>query len=216
MFQVLYEYVREGTVEVVQNWGKGLPQHSTHYFGQTLSINECVYRNMYRVKYLVFTDLDEFIVPRKSLGWPGMMKKIENLKYGTYLFRHSYFFKANVSENEFNCNGVYRVKFPEFLTRTVRSRKIFPPEVKSKYILKPLFSSSIGVHEVFQHMNDRETFVVSPDYAMVNHYRLSIPDSEQKNQPVSDKSALVYKIKIIGALKRRLCRLNLIFDISER
>lgn len=90
---MLYEYVKKGTVEVVQNWGKGLPEHSILHItsdSPLININECVYRNMYRVKYLVFTDLDEFIVPRKSFGWPGMMK-IENLKYDTYLFRHSYF-----------------------------------------------------------------------------------------------------------------------------
>ena len=88
LLQVLHEYASEGTVEVVQNWGEGLPRQNIPHYGQSLSINECSYRNMYRVKYLVYTDLDEFIVPRKSIGWKDMMNQIDNEKYGTFVFRN--------------------------------------------------------------------------------------------------------------------------------
>ena len=224
MFQVLYEYVREGTVGVVQNWGKGLPQHSTHYFGQTLSINECVYRNMYRVKYLVFTDLDEFIVPRKSLGWPGMMKKIENLKYGAFIFRHSYFLGNNRSKEldtkenvkTFTCNGS-RVEFPRFLTHTTRSRKVYPQKEKSKYIIKPLHSCIIGIHEIFKHVEENiVTFVVPPGYGLLHHYRVfqgglhsvsrAVLEDVKHQKRIPDNHALVYQEKIIARLRKRLCR----------
>ncbi len=66
---------------------------------------------------LVYTDLDEFILPKKSLGWAGMMTGIENFNYGSYLFRHSYFFQnydntdldISPREPEYICNGSHRV-----------------------------------------------------------------------------------------------------------
>ncbi|XP_028400972.1 uncharacterized protein LOC114524057 isoform X2 [Dendronephthya gigantea] len=131
--QVLQRYASEGMVEVVQNWGEGLPKDITHYFGQTLSINECAYRNLYRVKYLVYTDLDEFIVPKISLGWKDMMKTIESVRDGTYLFRHAYFFEnlnaTSTVKTSFPCSGSRNVKLPSFLSRVTRSREIHPPEV---------------------------------------------------------------------------------------
>lgn len=216
------------------NWGKGLPGASTHYFGQTLSINECAYRNLYRVKYLVYADLDEFIVPRKSLGWGTMMKKIENMQYGTFVFRHAFFFAnnnetvfdANVNDAYFHCNGSHRMEFPKFLTHVVRSRKVYPSRLKSKFITKPLYSSVVGVHEMFKHNEDHVTsFVVPTNYALLHHYRTfmgglhpiskSVIRDVKRHQRVQDERALVYKHKIVAALRKRLCRLYAFEKISR-
>ena len=197
-------------VEVVQNWGKGLPQDTTHYFGQTLSINECAYRNLYRVKYLVYTDLDEFIVPKKSLGWEEMMKDIESVRDGTYLFRHAYFFenfnKTSANWTSFACSGSQNVKLPSFLTRVTRSREIHPPEIKSKYIIKPTYALAVGVHEVFKHVEYHvRTYVVPPEYALLHHCRTFKGGRPPRYQRVPDARALVFKTKIVAGLKRQLC-----------
>ena len=212
-------------VEVVQNWGKGFPGENTHYFGQTLSINECAYRNMYRAKYLVYVDLDEFIVPKKSLRWSGMMNKIYNYEYATYLFRHSFFFEnynntvldTSPKETEFTCNGSYRVELPKFLTSVIRLQKVNPPKQKSKYILRPLYTSVIGVHEVFSHVEDHiRTYDVPPKYALLHHYRKfrgglhpvdsSVVEDVKRHRRFPDERALIYKDEIVAALRRRLCR----------
>ena len=225
VLQVLRSYAGEGLVEVVQNWGKGFPGESTHYFGQTLSINECAYRNMYRVKYLMYVDLDEFIVPRKSLSWSGMMKEIDNYKYGTYLFRHSFFFEnynntvldTSAKETELACNGSYRVELPKFLSSVIRLQKVNPPKEKSKYIVRPLYTSVIGVHEIFSHVGDHiKTYVVPAEFALLHHYRTftggphpvsaSVVEDVKRHQRLPDERAFVYKDRIIAALRRRLCR----------
>ncbi|XP_028400777.1 uncharacterized protein LOC114523915, partial [Dendronephthya gigantea] len=226
VLQTLHEYVREGTVEVVLNWGKGLPGASTHYFGQTLSINECMYRNLYRVKYLVYADLDEFIVPRKSLGWGTLMKELENPQFGTFVFRHAFFF-ASYNETAFDanaidvhvlCDGSRFVELPQFLTHVVRSQKVYPSRQKSKFITKPLYSSVVGVHEIFKHVEEHITsHVVPTDCALLHHYRKfrgglhpvskSVIQDVKRHQRVQDERALVYKDKIVAALRRRLCRL---------
>ena len=184
-----------------------------------LSEYECAYRNMYRVKYLVHTDLDEFIVPKKSLGWAGMMRGIENFKVGSYLFRHSYFFHScnntaldtGPKESEYVCNGSHRVELPTFLTSYVRLGKVHPAKQKSKYILRPLHTSVIGIHEIFKYVGDHiKTYVVPSDYALMHHYRTFRgglhPVSSAVVEDVKRHRAFVYKEKIVAALRRRLCR----------
>jgi hypothetical protein len=159
-----------------------------------------------------------------------MMKKIENFKYDTYLFRHSYFFETynntsldslhvsvSASQTEFTCNGSYRVELPKFLTSVIRLRKVNPPKQKSKYILRPLYKSTIGVHEIFEHVGDHiKTYVVPPDYALLHHYRMlrggpnpiaaRTVEHVKRQQRIPDERAFVYKEKIVAALRRRLCR----------
>ena len=196
-----------------------MPEDDVHYYGQTLSINECAYRNMYRVNYLVYTDLDEFIVPRKSIGWANMMKEIENDRYATYMFRNTFFFgKINNSALDkrkgmvrFSHNGSCGVELPKFLTSVYRSWNVYEAEVKSKYIIKPFCPSVCLVHEVI-HKGNFALYVVPPDYALMNHYRTfrngELPDEEniEGRQRILDWVTVVYVEKIVAGLSGRLCR----------
>ncbi|CAI8005412.1 hypothetical protein GBAR_LOCUS4211, partial [Geodia barretti] len=53
-----------------------------HYGGQRVLLNDCLYRNMRRVKYVVFSDLDEVIYPVSSNNWIDMLNILE--KKGKY------------------------------------------------------------------------------------------------------------------------------------
>ena len=217
VIKVLQQYAREGTVEVVWNWGESLPKKSIPHYGQVLSINECAYRNMYKVKYLVYIDLDEFILPRKSIGWTEMMKQIENDKYGSYMFRNAFFFEINnnseidagESEVGFTDNGTCRVKLPKFLTHRFRSSKVWDVGRRSKYIKNLLCPGILFVHQV-RHQQTCKRYVVPPDYALLNHYRkfrkLPFQENVISHERISDEHAIVYQEKIVAALKRRLCR----------
>lgn len=215
--KVLQEYANEESVEVIENFGKGYPNNAGHY-GQTLSINECVYRNMHRVKYLVYTDLDEFIVPKISLRWGDMMERIESSQYGTYIFRNAFFVNDDIisalktieRETYLTCNETHHVKFPRFLTHITRSNKIYDQHRRSKYIVKPLCVSIVGVHRIFKHSEDHiKTYVVSPRDALLHHVRHPVLSSVlkelQRHEYTPDERALVYKEKLVAALRRRLC-----------
>jgi hypothetical protein len=80
-----------------------------------------------------------------------------------------------------------------------------------------LYKSTIGVHEIFEHVGDHiKTYVVPPDYALLHHYRMfsggpnpvaaSTVEDVIRNQRIPDERAFVYKEKIVAALRRRLCR----------
>lgn len=146
-----------------------------------------------------------------------MMENIESVIYGTYMFRHAFFIENNYStdgnEIYFACNRSYSVKLPKFLTRVTRSRKIYPPEVRSKYITKPLYTSVVGVHEMFEHVGYHiKTYVIPPDYALLHHCRdvtrgsTSVFQDESHYGSIRDARAVVFKKRIVAELRKRLCR----------
>ncbi len=44
---------------------------------EIITYNDCLYRNLYRFKYLVVVDLDEVIVPRLDKDWHGLLNRLE-------------------------------------------------------------------------------------------------------------------------------------------
>ncbi len=42
---------------------------------EVVPYNDCLYRNMYRYKYLALLDIDEVIVPKNTSGWAQMMEE---------------------------------------------------------------------------------------------------------------------------------------------
>ena len=72
----LREYARRGIIDI-QPWT--LPSdiaRAIHNHGQILATTECLYRMMYQTKYLVIQNLNQFVVPMRSDGWPSMLNSI--------------------------------------------------------------------------------------------------------------------------------------------
>lgn len=65
--------------------------------GQILTTTECGYRLMYRTKYLVEIDIDEFIVPMRTKDWQSMLSLIDaesgidHQAIASYSFRNRFF-----------------------------------------------------------------------------------------------------------------------------
>jgi len=56
-------------------------------------INDCLYRNLYRYKYIVCTDIDEMIVPATARTYSAMLKQASSRNtIHSFLFRNAYFF----------------------------------------------------------------------------------------------------------------------------
>jgi hypothetical protein len=70
----------------VDTWPKKNEPVEIHYFAQLAALNDCLYRNMYVSKYVVFQDLDEFIIPRKQLTWTDMLQNLPK-GHAAYMFR---------------------------------------------------------------------------------------------------------------------------------
>ncbi|XP_059187331.1 uncharacterized protein LOC131970084 [Centropristis striata] len=102
--RVLDYYTQKGLVEVIPwsmsrylNVSRGwLPYHGPgdlHYFGQIPALNDCMYRYMYRSRYLAQHDIDELILPQAVNTWTELMPLLEQ-KYGAeqcFLFENNVF-----------------------------------------------------------------------------------------------------------------------------
>jgi len=102
---VLEYYAREGFV-VYQTIPTVIDEADelTILLNMSPVINDCMYRNMYRYKYVLCTDIDEMIVPHGTLRtYSAMLKAIETSRFSntsqppshpvySYLFRNAYFF----------------------------------------------------------------------------------------------------------------------------
>uniref|UniRef100_A0A087XJK2 Glycosyltransferase family 92 protein n=1 Tax=Poecilia formosa TaxID=48698 RepID=A0A087XJK2_POEFO len=101
--RVLDYYSHKGLVEVIP-WSlskylnvsrRARPSQSPgdiHYFGQIPALNDCLYRSMYRSRYVALHDLDELILPQSVNSWTELLPLLEK-KYGAdrcYLFENSW------------------------------------------------------------------------------------------------------------------------------
>lgn len=96
---VLEYYEKHGMIEVIV-WN--VPALDLHYGAQLLVINDCLYRNLYKAKYLAFIDRDEYIVPHAMNSWDEIIKNINvNLHQEQcgYMFRNVFFTSSEESAN---------------------------------------------------------------------------------------------------------------------
>ena len=214
VLKLLETYQADGLVDVVKNWGTNLP--NARYYGQDLSVQDCLYRNMHKVKYLVYTDLDEHIFPMKHPSWHEMMKALDDGKTSAFYFPQIALFlnpkDPNITrlQNTYGwCSGppLKLLQPPRILSFTLRSGKI--SKNKSKMMIKPLAIRALKIHRVLEfvdEMQTRSTFVDVMDVCMF-HVRLPAVDKFRKRTVYYDKLQSLVP-QLFSNLKTRLCHLK--------
>ncbi|KAH0615505.1 hypothetical protein JD844_004855 [Phrynosoma platyrhinos] len=100
MEQVLNLYVAEGTVDVIPwpivsyiNFSSFWYSHKDWLYGKATVLNDCIYRNMYRSKYVVLNDIDEIILPIQHPSWGKMISSLveRNPEAGIFVFENNFF-----------------------------------------------------------------------------------------------------------------------------
>ena len=186
-YTLMIPYIKRGIVEVL-DWGLRPPviPGYTKFWGQTAVINECLYRNMYKVKYLGLYDIDEFIVPQKLKTIPELLKKFEKEhpnvhKAVGYIARNAFFYKRNESlpeverlpHNNILCPRMSLL--PRYYTFTVRNQVTHLQHNYHKVIVKPTAAIGVWTHWVKKYMDGyTKEFYFSTDDALIHHYR--VPD----------------------------------------
>jgi hypothetical protein len=149
-------------------------------FGQQAMVNDCLYRYMYATQYLMFTDLDELIVPRCDgcNTWADMMTRIQT-KCPEKLIQYSImnaFFPTQVKDNKQYTRNLLPTKLKiTSLLKTYRAKEFGTHNERSKFIIKPTFIRSNNIHSVMTVWGGKPRehilCVVSPDDAALHHYR---------------------------------------------
>ncbi|CAH1778963.1 unnamed protein product [Owenia fusiformis] len=213
---VLESYIKDGIVTLVQ-WPIPLRVHiwpqpksyveEIHYYGQTAMINDCLYRMRHSAKYLVFVDLDEFIIPKKTQTWIEFIKENDpKRRMGGYVFRNVFFRKEWDSGSAIsNDQTVQKLKLVT-LMKTKKETKIWPPYQRSKLIIDPLKIKEMGAHQIWGEKSGAD-LVVDPKDGLLHHYRNWENPSDLPG-PV-DETMLKYKDDLIDAVIKRYAKLGL-------
>ncbi|KAM9330228.1 beta-1,4-galactosyltransferase galt-1-like [Gastrophryne carolinensis] len=97
--KVLRHYIDEGILEMV-SWP--IDRHfkvtkkwrftpgergQIGYYGQTAALNDCLYRSMYKSRFVFLNDIDELILPVKDRDYPSLMERLQKLDPEITVFR---------------------------------------------------------------------------------------------------------------------------------
>ncbi|XP_037033844.1 uncharacterized protein LOC119072674 [Bradysia coprophila] len=167
------------TVSMLQWDLKMQSQKEIRTEGLFAAFNDCLYRSMYRFQYVVFVDVDEFIVPRRNDTLKDLLKwlslKPSNINAGAYSFQNAFFYLQFADDSLTYERNVSNAALRSALLtqrKTRRRLKLHPHRERSKYICKPQSVVEVGNHFVWEFMPGQGHSNVTPDIAILHHYRV--------------------------------------------
>ena len=183
--KVLEHYQEEGILKLFHVPSAPYYVHNRdgNKIASPITLNDCMYKNMYRYRWAIVVDIDELIVPTTTPNYPTMIQKINEhhkLKedFMSYTFRNAYFWtdcgnekvKSDVDKHSF----IMRLK-----RREPPSKEMFAP----KSIIDPRKCLSVFNHYCYIRFPDNKgkkfTQKVDPSLALSHHYR--VPKGNCKN-----------------------------------
>ena len=139
--RILMYYQKKGIVKLVQ-WS--LPPRlnkTVWYYAQISMLNDCLYRNRGLSRYIVNTDLDEFIVPLKQRGWGDFVSKAGpacEYEVRNVALKGSACNPGEKTTNSTVCSSVFQ--------RPILSTYLFKHGDRSKFILRTDCETIVRIH----------------------------------------------------------------------
>ncbi|XP_039620404.1 uncharacterized protein LOC120536097 [Polypterus senegalus] len=189
--EVLDYYTKEGFVQVF-NWTINLylnpstgwlfPNHlgDLHYHGQIATLNDCLYRNMYSSRYLVYIDQDEVILPYKHKNWRDLMDYLTKATGANIFWFTNTIFPADSYTKDpsiLQWNDINGINILEHLTRETKVRHT---EAK-KMIIDPRIAYKTSVHYPLENFGVRHE--VNEQVALLFHCKEYAEITEQAFDP---------------------------------
>ncbi|XP_075435119.1 glycosyltransferase family 92 protein F13G3.3-like isoform X1 [Ascaphus truei] len=219
MGKVLDYYISEGMVEIIHwpidsylltsdSWHHYMDDNNEiGYFGQLAALNDCMYRNMYRSKYVAFNDIDEIILPKKHKDWKGMMESLKKQYPSKEVFLiENHYFPLNIKDSTF------RMSFPTNISGdNILQHIYYEPEQPNVYnnhkmIVNPRKVIQTSVHFVLKAYGEK--LEVSSNIAGLQHIR----KAKQPNLPftslIKDTTIWKYNASLITNVNNVLRILN--------
>ena len=158
-------------------------------WNELIPYNDCLYRNMYRYKYIALLDIDEIIIPKNFSNWKEMMNQLEANKT-SYVFRNTYF----IDEMSFN-KTVEDENIPSYfhmLNNVYRSVNYSGLTSAAKCFHDPQQIVLLHNHFPFECFGPCKWYFVDINKAQMNHYRVDC-DKKFKNMTVQDTTIWKWK-----------------------
>ncbi len=133
-----------------------------------IALNDCMYRNMYKYKYVICIDFDEYIISQKNYNYDALLKNI-NTSYNVtrftsgYSFLNTYFWVS--------CNQSKDDPANSYIFRYFRHVSPSPGGVKS--FINPRLCLSLFNHYCLIPLPGISgAILVAPSIAKLHHYRI--------------------------------------------
>uniref|UniRef100_A0A8C2GTM8 Glycosyltransferase family 92 protein n=1 Tax=Cyprinus carpio TaxID=7962 RepID=A0A8C2GTM8_CYPCA len=214
--KLLKHYETEGILEIVpwpidqflnpsSGWNFKEHKGDVHYYGQLVTLNECIYRHMYQSKYILLNDIDEIIMPYKHTSLPSLMEDLQSAypRVSVFLFESHIFpttqFEESGKFKQAEWNNIPGVNIMEHIYREPDRKNIYNP---TKMIVNPRKVQQTSVHTTLQNYGyiHRVAFHVS---RMV-HVREPMQVNLSKEQLFVDKRVWDFEQKLIPNVDRTL------------
>ena len=206
-------------LEIIQ-WTTHLHEKEPiHYYGEILAIQDCLYRNMYSIKYLAFVDLDEVIVPKRYSNWRTMLQEIDRPYIDSFIFANSIYMPSNLPKKTIamlkNMSVCEKNPLPSYFTYLDHAKCAFHYFSRSKLIVKPNLIFDTSIHGVCTRIGDTTHHFVPISSATSHHYRKTPTIECRKNRRTRkyateyDDWMLRYSSKLFSSTSAVLCGLNL-------
>ncbi|XP_054854095.1 beta-1,4-galactosyltransferase galt-1-like [Eublepharis macularius] len=221
MEKVLDFYIAEGVVEIIpwpidsylkaaSRWRYSKDPKDIGYYGQITALNDCIYRNMYKSRYLMLNDMDEIILPIKYANWKTMMQNLQEQHPGAavFLFENHIFPKT-----VFTLNDPFNFSFWRVTPGVNILQHIFrEPDRKHlvnpwKMIVNPRKVVQTSVHSVLQADGDRVH--VPMDVAFVYHCRTPLQPKLSRESLIKDTTLWRYNVTLIRNVSKVLQQIGL-------
>ncbi|XP_073398776.1 glycosyltransferase family 92 protein C33H5.2-like [Dendrobates tinctorius] len=204
--KVMRHYIQEGVLEVIpwpidkylktsKKWEyvKGLDSE-IGYYGQIASLNDCMYRNMFKSEYVLLNDIDEIIIPLQYWDWPTLMSNLQKRYPHINVFRFEnqiYLFSEEASGsklwNQIPGDNILQRLYREpinNMTRTV-----------PKMIINPRNVIYTSIHSVIKAKGQVALFVRRD--AIVFHCKNSRNKNILENDWIKDDLILRYNTSLV-------------------
>ncbi|KAK1802534.1 hypothetical protein P4O66_004189 [Electrophorus voltai] len=208
--KLLQHYKREGIVEIVSwpidnflNPSKGwnFVEHGgdLHYYGQLVTLNECIYRNMYQSRYVLLNDIDEIIMPYKHANLPLLMEDLqqEHITVGVFLIENHIFPKTQFEETHRFSRPEWRnisgINIMEHIYREPDRKYVFNPR---KMIINPRSVVQTSVHSALAQYGD--VYYVPFDVCRIVHVRTPLQGHLIKEQLFVDTRVWDFEAELIS------------------
>ena len=202
--QILNYYVDQGDAVIVPWNLPALLDGQLWYHGQLIAIQDCLYRNMHKFKFLAFNDIDEFIVSHSASAnatWAELTRVLHSPKSCGYQFKSAYFDRNDQSGNKTH-NGL--------ITQERNMRTETFSNVRTKCIVKPYKIFEKGIHHISKPiLAHLEIVPVSPSVGFVHHYRACVANFGMNCKKfVKDISMRNFEVNLYAAISNTYTQLG--------
>ena len=168
--KVLNMYRRNGEISLIP-WQLPIDNDEIWYHGQSVSVWDCLFRNLNHFKYIVFNDIDEFIIPKENKNWRLMINKLKSSEKDSNTIA-AFRFQSAIFDNRGEAIPSFAEEVKSLVTLNTVWRNEFVDKIRTKMIIDPYKVFEIGIHHLSKPLNDKYiAFNVDPQVALLHHYK---------------------------------------------